>query len=284
MKIGNLDGRATIITDAGLIDIERSSRGKFSSSIDALISDIDALRAWFERTDLAPMDRRSVKDFQKDLTGLRAPIERPRQIFVIGLNYNAHTEEVSMDAPKQPMVFTKFASAISGPGDDIILPEGTNDWEVEMVAVMGKGGRNIGVEDALSYVAGYCIGQDISERTRQLADAPPQFSLAKSHKGFAPIGPWLTTADEIENPQNLNIGCMLDAEVLQDSHTSMMMYDVKSLICYLSSFCELYPGDLIFTGTPEGVGFSRNPPRQLERGRVLTSQIEGLGTLRNRCV
>ena len=208
----------------------------------------------------------------------------PRQIFAIGLNYKSHTDEVGMTQPENPMVFTKFASAIAGPGDDIPLPAETTDWEVELVAVIGRGGRNIGEGGALSHIAAYCIGQDISERTLQMADRPAQFSLAKSHQAFAPIGPWLTTADEIENPQDLEIGCDLDGEQLQKSRTSMMIFDLKTQISYLSGICELYVGDLIFTGTPAGVGFSRTPQKWLEKNKTLNSHIEGLGTLRNRCI
>lgn len=284
MKIGMVDGRAMILTDRGAIDIERKSAGRFSFVIDEFIDQIDSLQRWYLDENPQPSPEISLDDLMQDLRRLSAPIQRPRQIFAIGLNYFAHSEEVRMEQPAEPMVFTKFASAIAGPGDPIMLPAGLVDWEVEMVAVIGRSGRQIKEEEALSHVAGYCVGQDISERELQMACAPAQFSLAKSHKGFAPIGPWLTTADEVADPQDLQIECDLDGELLQRSRTSMMMFSVKTLVSYLSGVCELYPGDLIFTGTPEGVGFSRTPPQQLTHGRQLRSHIEKLGVLKNDCV
>ena len=151
-----------------------------------------------------------------------------------------------------------------------------------MVAVIGKGGRNISGENALEQICAYCVGQDISACTHQLELTHAQFSIAKSHQGFAPIGPWLTTVEEIENPQDLAIACDLDGDVVQETRTSMMIFDLPTQVAYLSSICELYPGDIIFTGTPEGVGLSCDPPRCIQPGETLNSRIESLGKMRNR--
>jgi 2-keto-4-pentenoate hydratase/2-oxohepta-3-ene-1,7-dioic acid hydratase in catechol pathway len=283
MKLGSIGGRAAILLEDGFIDIAQASGGRFSACGDDLIPELEALRAWYAAERPAPGDPRGLAELGETPSLLDPPLTRPRQIFAIGLNYRSHAEEVAMELPATPMVFTKFASAITGPGSPIALPPGTVDWEVELVAVIGTGGRDIAPEQALSHIGAYCVGQDLSERSGQLADRPPQFSLAKSHRGFAPIGPWLTTADEVGNVQDLAIACRIDGETVQQARTSMMLFDLPTLVSYLSSVCELYPGDLIFTGTPEGVGLSRTPPRFLRAGETLYSSIEGLGQLVNPC-
>jgi 2-keto-4-pentenoate hydratase/2-oxohepta-3-ene-1,7-dioic acid hydratase in catechol pathway len=284
MKIASIRGRALILTQAGHIDIHHASQGRFPSASDDLIPLLPEVKAWYETEQPAVTNSGSIAALESNLSQLDPPLMRPRQIFAIGLNYKSHAEEVDMAVPNSPMVFTKFPSSITGPGDPIPLPPGTVDWEVELVAVIGKGGRNISRNQAMDHICAYTIGQDVSERTLQMADSPPQFSLAKSHQGFAPIGPWLTTADEITNPQDLAIQCNLDGEVLQSARTSMMIFDIATQVTHLSSVCELFPGDLIFTGTPDGVGMSRTPPRFLEAGKTLSSSIEGLGAMRNPCV
>ena len=252
MKIANINGRAVVVTESGLVDINRASGGRFSATSDDLIPVLDAVRAWYESGRPAITDPRTRAELEADLTQLDPPLRRPRQIFAIGLNYKSHAAEVHMAVPSSPMIFTKFASALTGPGATVELPAGNVDWEVEMVAVIGRGGRNIPEEQAMGYVCAYCVGQDLSERAHQFENTPPQFSMAKSYKGFAPIGPWLTTSEEIENPQDLAISCDLDGDVVQEARTSMMIFDLPTQIAYLSSICELYPGDIIFTGTPEG--------------------------------
>ena len=253
MKIASIKGRAVVVTELGLIDINRASTGRFSAASDDLIPVLDAVKAWYESERPAVTDPRTRAELEADLSQLDSPLSRPRQIFAIGLNYKSHADEVDMSVPSSPMIFTKFASALTGPGASVDLPQGTIDWEVEMVAVIGIGGRNVPKAQAMEHICAYCVGQDISERTHQFENTPPQFSIAKSHKGFAPIGPWLTTADEIDNPENLAISCDLDGEVVQEARTSMMIFDLPTQIAYLSSICELFPGDIIFTGTPEGV-------------------------------
>jgi 2,4-didehydro-3-deoxy-L-rhamnonate hydrolase len=180
-------------------------------------------------------------------------------------------------------VFTKYASSLTGPGGAIPLPSDSCDWEVELVVVIGKGGRDIPAERALDRITGFCIGQDISERRSRMAGSPPQF-LAKSHRGFSPVGPWLTTLDELADPRDLAVCASIDGETVQSARTSDMIFDVATLVSHISAVCELFPGDLIFTGTPAGVGYSRTPARYLASGHQLCSYIEGLGELRNQCV
>jgi 2-keto-4-pentenoate hydratase/2-oxohepta-3-ene-1,7-dioic acid hydratase in catechol pathway len=202
----------------------------------------------------------------------------------IGVNYRAHAQEAAMELPNQPMVFTKFPSCLVGPRADIVLSSGTVDWEVELVVVMGRRAHRVPAERALAHVAGYCVGQDVSDRRLQFADKPPQFSLGKSLDTFGPLGPALVMLDAVRDPNDLAIRCDIDGVVMQDGRTSDMIFSVPELIAFLSARLPLDPGDLIFTGTPAGVGSTRNPRRYLRAGEVVTSTIEGLGTLVNRCV
>ncbi|MEM9257481.1 MAG: fumarylacetoacetate hydrolase family protein [Pseudomonadota bacterium] len=281
MKIASLQGRSTLVSGTGLIDIESASGGEFPVQTDALIPALDELQAWLEADKPAATDPRIAADFLAEPSLLDAPLTRPRQVFALGLNYRSHANEVAMDLPKSPMIFTKFVSSLAGPGANIRLPGKSVDWEVELVAVIGQGGRDIPEHESLSRICAYCVGQDVTERNCQFENSPAQFGMAKSFANFSPIGPWLTTADELGDPQDLAIACHLDGETVQEARTSMMLFDLKTQVAYLSSICELYPGDIIFTGTPAGIGFSRNPQRFIQPGETLTSHIEQLGTLRN---
>jgi len=211
---------------------------------------------------------------------LLAPWADCKKFVCIGLNYADHADETGMELPEQPMVFTKWTSSLAGPGAVVSLPADTVDWEVELVAVIGHGGRDIAAADAFAHIAGYCVGQDISERRLQMASTPAQFSLAKSLRNFSPVGPWLTTSDEVGDPMDLAIGCERDGEVLQQSRTSSLIFDIPTLVEYLSARVELLPGDMIFTGTPDGVGVGRRPRVFIEAGWTITSEIEGLGYMR----
>jgi len=283
MKIANLNGRATIVRDDGVLDIARASGNAFSSKPDAILGLVKEIRAWYEAHDFE-LDRCvNLASLSEDQSRLGPPVLRPSQVFAVGINYRDHGAEMGIATPSAPMIFTKFPSAIAGPDSTIALPTATCDWEVELVVVIGKGGRNIATSTALEHVAGFCVGQDISERTSQMAGSPPQFSIAKSHQGFAPIGPWLTTIDELANPLDLAIACDVNGETVQDGRTSAMVFTIPEVISYLSSVCELRVGDLIFTGTPSGAGFALTPPRFLQRGDRIESRIEGLGILRNTC-
>jgi len=284
MKLANVDGRACLVSAAGGVDLAASSAGMFSSLVDDVIPVLDAVGTWF--ADAAPvLDPGLAESVLVDsLERLGPPVTRPVQVFAIGLNYADHADETGMELPEQPMVFTKWTSSLAGPGAVVSLPADTVDWEVELVVVIGRGGRNIAAADALGHIAGYCIGQDISERRLQMASTPAQFSLAKSLQNFSPIGPWLTTLDEVSDPMDLAIGCRREDEVLQQSRTSSLIFDVPTLIEYLSARIELLVGDVIFTGTPDGVGVGRRPRVFIEPGWTITSEIEGLGHMRTQFV
>jgi len=215
---------------------------------------------------------------------LQSPFPSPSQIFAVGLNYKNHAHEMNLPIPVQPMVFTKFPSCVGNPNTEVVIPGDTTDWEAELVIVIGKKGRNISAADALGYVAGYMVGQDVSERTVQMASTPAQFSMGKSFENFAPMGPWFTTADEISNPNQLQITCRLNGEVMQDESTADMAFYVPEIVEFISSICEVRPGDLIFTGSPAGVGQGQDPKRFLVDGDVLTTSISGLGEIENKFV
>ena len=216
-----------------------------------------------------------------DIGELQSPFPRPSQIFAVGLNYKNHAAEMNLPLPVTPMVFGKFASCIADPNSDVVIPGETTDWEAELVIVIGESGRNISSANALSHVAGYMVGQDVSERTVQMASTPAQFSMGKSFQNFAPMGPWFTSASEDANPNDLLIQCSLNGVLMQDESTEDMAFHVPEIIAFISSVCEVRTGDLIFTGSPAGVGQGQNPKRFLRDGDVLTTSIEKLGTITN---
>ena len=207
---------------------------------------------------------------------------RPQKVFGIGLNYRSHAAEASMALPEVPLVFTKFPSCIVGPMADVALSGDRVDWEVEVVVVIGRRGRRIAAADAWSYVAGLTVGQDVSDRRVQMAVKPPQFSLGKSFDTFGPIGPVLASVDSFPNPDDVAIACDVGEERMQAARTSDLIFSVPQLVEYLSGICTLEPGDLIFTGTPDGVGMVRG--RFLGPGDVVTSTMDVVGTMTNRCV
>ena len=275
MRIGNLDGRLVILTDAGAIDVERASGGQFGPDPQ------DAYQRWPEFTAWAAIAQGDAEPYDSERLG--APSPAPRQSFGIGLNYRDHADESGFGVPDYPSVFTKFPSCITGPYTNVDLPPGGHtDWEVELVAVIGNEAWRVDEDAAWSYVAGLCVGQDISERITQMASAPPQFSMGKSFPGFGPTGPWLVTLEDFENPDDLELGCAINGEEVQKSRTSNLIISVPQLVVQLSAVARLLPGDIIFTGTPAGVGLSRSPQRWLAPGDELVSYIEGIGELRQR--
>jgi len=276
MRLANVGGRATILANGGGIDVERSSNGWFSSSPQALYEKWDAFRVFADTLNPAmatPIDEAT----------LRSPVPAPRQVFAIGLNYRAHAEESGMEIPRIPATFTKFPASLAGPFDPVERPGNTMDWEVELVAVIGKRADRASAPDAWGHIAGLAVGQDFSERTVQRA-AGAQFSLGKSFRGFGPIGPCLVTPDEFTDPGNLELGCRVNGEVMQQSRTNDLIFSIPALVEQLSAVLPLLPGDVIFTGTPAGVGAARKPPRYLQVGDVVESWIEGIGTIRNSVV
>jgi 2-keto-4-pentenoate hydratase/2-oxohepta-3-ene-1,7-dioic acid hydratase in catechol pathway len=207
-------------------------------------------------------------------------------VFAIGLNYRAHAAESHFDVPDEPTVmFTKWPSCITGPVTTVELPPGGHtDWEVELVVVIGRSAHRVTQNQAWDHVAGLTVGQDLSERITQTSGPSPQFSLGKSLPGFGPTGPWLVTPDEFDNPDDLELGCTIDGEQMQKGRTRDLVFSVPALISRLSHKLPLLPGDLLFTGTPAGVGLGRTPPRYLVPGEELVSYVRGIGELRQRFV
>ncbi|MGW4375841.1 fumarylacetoacetate hydrolase family protein [Streptomyces albidoflavus] len=275
MRIANLNHRLVLIREDRAVDVERASGGRFGADPQAVYADWDAFRAWADSAELPEGEPFA-------LTDLHSPAPAPRQTLAIGLNYRDHASESGFEAPEGlPPVFTKFVTSLSGPVTEVRLPEGgKTDWEVELVAVVGRRAEHVAEADAWSHVAGLAVGQDISERVSQLAGPAPQFSLGKSYPGFSPVGPWLTTPDELDDRDDLELRATVNGEEVQKGRTSDLIFSVPALVSKLSAVLPLLPGDLIFTGTPAGVGLGRDPQRWLHEGDVLVSTISGLGELR----
>jgi 2-keto-4-pentenoate hydratase/2-oxohepta-3-ene-1,7-dioic acid hydratase in catechol pathway len=213
---------------------------------------------------------------------LGAPVPQPRQVFGIGLNYRDHAGESGVPLPPAPLTFTKFPSCIAGPTADVPLSGDMVDWEVEIVAVIGDEASHVAVGDAWEVVAGLTLGQDISDRAVQMTGVPPQFCLGKSFASYGPIGPALVSIDAFDDTDDLALWCDVAGERMQDARTSQLIFSIPTLVAYLSSICRLYPGDLVFTGTPSGVGMARS--RYLAPGETIISGADEIGELHNLCV
>jgi 2-keto-4-pentenoate hydratase/2-oxohepta-3-ene-1,7-dioic acid hydratase in catechol pathway len=273
MRLGTIDDRAVLVRDETALDVATASGGRLPSDMTALLGRWDDLAQWAGGADwsaAAPM-RTEV---------LGPPVPHPRQVFAIALNYAPHAAEAGYQPPAEPLVFTKFPSCIVGPLAEVTLPVCSVDWEIEVVAVLGRGGFGIDRADAWSALAGVTIGQDLSERQLQLIGKPPQFSLAKSHPGFGPTGPVVVSPDELPDRDDLSFRAELDGETIQHGRTGQMIFPIDDLVHRISLVCPLLPGDLIFTGTPEGVGNRRTPPRFLQPGETLISRLDGVGEIR----
>jgi 2,4-didehydro-3-deoxy-L-rhamnonate hydrolase len=281
MRIANVSGRLGLVVNAradncGIVDVHTASNGLFDADPAAVYPRWREFTAWASAAALPDPEPLAPE-------ALGSPSPAPRQVFGIGLNYDDHAAESGFGRPEAgPPVFTKFPSCITGANVEITLPPGGHtDWEVELVAIIGETAHGVSAGRAWRYVAGVAVGQDISERIVQLAATPPQFSLGKSFPGFGPVGPWLVTPDELDDPDDLELGCSVSGEQMQKGRTSNLIFGVPELIEQLSRVTPLLPGDVIFTGTPGGVGMARKPPRWLAPGDVLTSYIEGIGEMRH---
>lgn len=272
MKLANVNGRAALVVDGGAIDVHDASNGRFGPDPASLFDVWEAFRSW------APDASATPQPFTDE--SLRAPSPEPRQVLAIGLNYASHAEESGLDLPTIPAVFTKFPASLGGPFEPVELRGKMVDWEVELVVVIGRRADRVSEDQAWEHVAGLCIGQDISDRMVQFA-AGGQFSLGKSYRSYGPTGPWLVTPDEFDDPDDIALGCSIDGRVVQDDRTSGLVFSIPRLIAELSDVVPLLPGDLIFTGTPSGIGATRTPPEFLSAGQVIESWIEGIGTIRN---
>jgi len=228
------------------------------------------------------MATRGVFYEEREITRL-SPITRPSKIICLGLNYRDHAIESGVAIPKEPVVFSKYTTSIIGPNAPIKLPPDSQkvDYEAELVFVIGRGGRNISEADAMQHVAGYTCGHDVSARDYQLDRGGGQWVIGKTFDTFAPMGPVLVTPDELTDPHNLPIRCRLNGQTMQDSNTGQMIFNIPQTIAYLSRVMTLEPGDVVFTGTPPGVGFARKPAVFLKPGDITEIEIEGIGVLRN---
>lgn len=218
-------------------------------------------------------------------TRLGAPVTGTRQFVAVGLNYRKHAEESGLPIPTEPVVFTKALTCISGPNDNVVLPEGSTatDWEIELGFVIGSTCRKVAVADALKHVAGYCLANDVSERDWQIK-RNGQWGKGKSFDTFGPIGPWLVTADDLPDPQSIPLELKVNGVVVQSSNTVDQIFNVAEVVSYLSQFMTLLPGDLVITGTPAGVGLGMKPPKFLSRGDVMELSAGPLGSQRQRVV
>jgi 2,4-didehydro-3-deoxy-L-rhamnonate hydrolase len=274
MRLADHDGRATLLVEGGGVDVATASERRFGPDIQGLYDEWAAFVAFADELlagspPVAPVDESRFGN----------PVPRPRQVFAIGLNYRAHAAESGVEVPAIPATFTKFPACLTGPEAEVALPSDSVDWEVELVVVIGSGADRVAEPDGWAHVAGLTIGQDLSERVVQRA-AGGQFCLGKSYRGFGPMGPVLVTPDELDDPDDLRLGCAVDGEVVQDARTSDMVFPVRRLVAELSAVVPLLPGDVLFTGTPAGVGVRRSPPRFLRPGSALESWVEGIGRLR----
>jgi 2,4-diketo-3-deoxy-L-fuconate hydrolase len=276
VKIANVSGRLTLVREEGGIDVETASGGRFGPDPQAIYGQWAPFREWADR---APTD--GADPIANDVLGPPAP--GPAQVFAIGMNYRDHVAETGLEVPASPATFTKFATCLTAPFAAVVLPSEYVDWEVELVVVIGVRAYQVSQASAWDHVAGVTVGQDLSERVVQFASGG-QFSLGKSFPGFGPTGPWLVTPDELGDPDDLELGCSVDGCEVQKSRTSQLVFGVPELIAQLSAVLPLLPGDLIFTGTPAGIGATRQPPQFLRAGQVLTSYIQDVGTMANRLV
>ena len=274
-KLANIEGRAALVDGGNFYDLETISNGKFNNDTSSALTNLVGLSELSE--DLSKSEPTGLLHDVK----IDAPISAPKNCYAVGLNYRNHAEEAGMDIPSVPMVFTKHTTCLVGPNSTIEMRSDHVDYEAELVVVIGHPGKDILKDNAWNHVAGLCVGQDISDRTVQFSSKPPQFNLGKSFDTFGPIGPYLVSPDSLQNKESLQIECKVNQEVRQKDNTNDLIFDIPSIISYLSEIVTLNTGDVIFTGTPGGVGVMEG--KFLKDGDVLRTSIEGLGTLKNDC-
>ena len=280
MRIARIENQFGLVIENRFAPLEAVGLGAHDPGTNSLFESWDDVRAA-----AAGLEEDTVLGHSKPLVAeqLGAPVGAPRQVFALALNYADHAEEAGVEAPEYPLVFPKYPSCLAGPYDTVVLGSNRVDWEVELVVVVGRGGFAISEGDGWSAVAGLTVGQDLSDRRIQARRPLPHFALAKSGPTYGPVGPVLVTPDELDDPDDLPITCEIDGEVVQASRTSQLIFSVPRLIAEISAAVRLEPGDLIFTGTPAGVGASRNPRRYLEPGAQIVSTIEGIGSMTTVC-
>ncbi|MEN0068009.1 MAG: fumarylacetoacetate hydrolase family protein [Myxococcota bacterium] len=274
-RLGNLEGRAVLVDGADLYDVASCSDGALPADPVAALARAPELSQLAQRLE----ERSAVAQLME--VELGPPVPRPAKIFAIGLNYRAHAEEGDFEVPKHPLVFTKFPTCITGPNSDVAMRSDRCDYEGELVVVIGEPAKDLTKAEALAAVAGFTVGQDISDRRTQFAAKPVHFALGKSFDTFGPIGPVVASPDLVRL-DTARLETWINDEARQSDVLGSMLFDVPTLVAYLSRVTSLEPGDLIFTGTPEGVGALKR--QYLSDGDVVRTTIEGIGTIRNRCV
>ncbi|MFJ9567002.1 fumarylacetoacetate hydrolase family protein [Streptomyces fuscichromogenes] len=277
MKLANLAGRPVVVRGDRALDIADASKGAIEPRLEVLcdLSLHDELRTLAERAEDADW-----KPFEAPDLGR---VAKPYKAIGVALNYRAHAEESNLPVPDEPSVFAKFASSVVGPYDSIVVEPQYDkiDFEAELVVVMGRAGKNISTADAWSHVAGVTAGQDISDRKEQWRKPINQFTLPKSYDTFSPVGPYLVTVDEFADPDDIEVAGWVDDLEVQRGRTSDLIFSVPELIAWLSKRVTFEPGDMIFTGTPAGCGVRRTPRLYLTEGKVLRTEVTGVGTMVN---
>jgi 2,4-didehydro-3-deoxy-L-rhamnonate hydrolase len=279
-RMVNIAGRAALLdAQDRWFDVESRSGGEIASDPMTAVAHHAALHELSAQLDDAEPEHGGRPVSERELL---APAPSPRQCFAVGLNYRSHAAESQMELPAAPLVFSKFPSCIVGPFSDVELRTHAGDYEVELVVVIGTEARDVTEADAWSYVAGVTGGQDISDRHLQFVASPPHFDLGKSRSSYGPMGPVLVSPDALPDRNAIALRCWVNGELRQEASTSDLIFSVPTLVSYLSSILTLLPGDVIFTGTPEGVGAVSG--RFLSPGDVIESEIDGIGRFANRCV
>lgn len=276
MRLANIDGRAVLVSPSGQwVDVEHATGRAVPADPMVALCRLDELRGV-----AIPADSPLLNP-----TALGPPVPRPQKILAAGINYFEHAREAGFETPDQPLLFSKLPSAVCGPNEPIVIPRGRRqvDWEAEVVVVIGRRAHRVSVADAWSCVAGLTAGQDISDREEQFRSLR-QFTMGKSFDTFAPVGPVLVTPDELQNANDVAVRCWIDGELVQSGSTADFIFNVPEIVSWASQISTLYPGDLVFTGTPSGVGYTREPPRFLRPGSLLETEVEGVGRLSNRCI
>ena len=277
MRLAVIDSRLALIYERGAVDVATVSAGRFPPGPQASYEQWTQFTAWYAANSETIAAAEAVP-YRADELGV--PVPEPRQVFGIGMNYRAHAAEAGLGAPEaDPVVFAKFASSVTGPAAVVKLPSAAVDYEAELVVVIGKRAHRTAQRDAWAHVAGLTLGQDLSERLIQWRGPTPQFSLGKSFPGFSPVGPVLVTPDEFADPDNIELGCTLNGQQMQKGRTSDLIFSVPRLIESLSAVVVLLPGDLIFTGTPAGIGWTRDPKVVLRPGDRLVTHAEVIGEM-----
>lgn len=274
MRVAMISGRLHLVRAERTLDVAKASGDYLPADPSAAYARWPELVAW---ADEQPDDAFNGSLAASDIG---PPSPQPRQVFGLGTNYRKHAVEVGWPIPEVPMVFTKFPSSVTGPHAQVVLTGPRVDWEVELVVVIGTGGHRIAAADVWNAIAGFTVGQDVSDRdVQRRPETYPQFGLGKSFPGFAPTGPVVVTADELGDPHDLGLRCWVNDELMQDGRSDDFVFSIPFLIEYLSGIVTLLPGDLIFTGTPSGVGSGRKPPRFLTAGDRVRSAIDGIGEI-----